>query len=202
MHCINCGNEINDFDIFCPYCGQRINNEQATETKTDIPQPRKKKELKFMSLPISKLLLMSITTFGLYELFWSYKYWKSVQAFQRKRISPFWRALFNGITNFMLFPIIAQYIKKKSKKEPEHILLAIIYIAFASCASLDNPFWLLSFLTIIPLIIIQERINDINANYKTNAENNEWSVANGIWMLPGMILLFLAIIGTFLPDAE
>ena len=49
-----------------------------------------------MFFPVSrfKLLVMSLVTFGLYEIFWFYKNWQLFKAKTGSDISPFWRTVF------------------------------------------------------------------------------------------------------------
>ena len=52
-----------------------------------------------MFFPVSrlKLLVMSLVTFGLYEVFWFYKNWQLFKAATVRDISPFWRTVFSGV---------------------------------------------------------------------------------------------------------
>lgn len=65
----------------------------------------------FMTLPIWKLVVLSLITFGLYEIVWFYKYWKTIKDSNGEKISPFWRALFAGFSGFWLFPILENILK-------------------------------------------------------------------------------------------
>ena len=48
----------------------------------------------FLYIPIARLILMSIASFGLYQFYWFYKNWRYIKERQGLNISPFWRAQF------------------------------------------------------------------------------------------------------------
>jgi len=51
--------------------------------------------LPFYCVSTMKFSILSLATFGLYELFWFYKNWAIVRARSDRDISPFGRALFS-----------------------------------------------------------------------------------------------------------
>jgi hypothetical protein len=52
------------------------------------------------------LWLLSVGSFGLYNIYWFYRNWQSVQKESSRKISPFWRALLTILFVLPLFSII------------------------------------------------------------------------------------------------
>ena len=84
----------------------------------------------FLYIPVSRLILLSMLTFGLYCYYWQYRNWGYVKEREGLTISPFWRAW------FWLFFVYA--LLKAIKKDPYYhqvaqpsfspLLLAIVAI--------------------------------------------------------------------------
>ena len=51
-------------------------------------------ELPYFSVSNRKLLVMTLSSFGLYGLYWFYKNWTIIQKRDSAAIRPFWRAFF------------------------------------------------------------------------------------------------------------
>jgi hypothetical protein len=52
-------------------------------------------EPRFLYIPIYRLVIMNIISFGLYECYWIYKNWKYIKERNRPDILPFWRGIFS-----------------------------------------------------------------------------------------------------------
>ena len=48
----------------------------------------------FLYIPVARLILLSILTFGVYCYYWQYRNWVCIKERERLSISPFWRAWF------------------------------------------------------------------------------------------------------------
>ena len=78
--------------------------------------------------------------------------------------------------------------------------LTCAYIAFAAMWQLPDPFWLISFVTFLPLLSAQGVVNQINSRGAPEHEpNNRFSGGNVVAMICGGLLLLLCLIGAFLP---
>jgi hypothetical protein len=79
--------------------------------------------------------------------------------------------------------------------------LALLYLLFNICGKSDEVnIFLIAFLGVIPLAIIQHKINIINEKNNLPAKVNNWNTANTIWTILGIIFLVLAIIGFCMPE--
>lgn len=149
----------------------------------------------FKTTSVKKVVILSILTCGLYQVVWFYNYWKTLEIKFGYKLSPFWRALFGGITCFWLFPILEKYVDAFKQKTFSGITYAILYLLLNFIYGLNGVLCLIGFLQLVIIADIQNRINEINAQYYPMAENNKWSVANTLWSLPFGILIFLFILG-------
>lgn len=150
----------------------------------------------FETLSVWKLFAMSVFSFGLYDFFWLYRTWKIVQKQIDYDISPFWRTFFCDITVFSLFIILNSYVKKHNNKEKfAPIILAFVFIILGVLLKLPDPFWLVSYLQVIILMFLQNKINKINQEFYPNAIQNKWSRKNIIVLIIGSICYTLAILG-------
>ena len=50
--------------------------------------------LPYFEVALGKVVVMSLVTFGLYELYWMYQQWKRVKIRTMEDLSPFWRTFF------------------------------------------------------------------------------------------------------------
>ena len=158
------------------------------------------RELYFKTTSISKIVILSILTFGLYEVVWFYNIWKTLYSNLDYKINPFWRAFFCSITNFFLFPIMSKYIEKYTNNEFPPIIFATLYLLLNATQRLNDPYWLISFCTIFIIIDIQNKINNINRQYFPEAESNSWNKANTIWSILAFVLWVLSFILLILPE--
>lgn len=154
-------------------------------------------ELWFETTPIYKIVILSILTFGFYDIVLLYNYWKVFNKKFGYAISPSCRAIFCGIYCFSLFPKLNKYIKTFNIPSFPPILLAIFFIFLSALYRLPNPYSILNSFTFVIFIIIQNRLNFINEQHFPNAKQNNWSLANTLWTIPCSILFFFYLIGTF-----
>lgn len=154
--------------------------------------------------PVSrfKLFVMSLVTFGLYEVFWFYKNWQLFKAATGYNISPFWRSVFSGIWCYFLFmeiKILAKSRRVHANFSP--FLLAVFGIWFRLCAKLPDPYWIVSFFSVIVLLPVQEIVNELNCVVAPNHNpNSRFSVWNILTIAVGGSLIVLAIVGTLMPQ--
>lgn len=154
-------------------------------------------ELWFETTPIYKIVILSILTFGFYDIVLLYNYWKVFKKKFGYAISPSCRAIFCGIYCFSLFPKLDKYIKTFNIPSFPPIWLAILFIFLSALYRLPNPYSILNSFTFVIFIIIQNRLNFINEQHFPNAKQNNWSLANTLWTIPCSILFFIYLIGTF-----
>jgi hypothetical protein len=154
--------------------------------------------------PVSplKLVVMSIVTFGIYELYWFYKNWKLIKQRTSRDIMPFWRAFFAFFFCYSLFREVTDSATSRSMSvgfSPG--LLAFVWIGLTLCWRLPDPYWLVSTVAVLALLPVQKTVNELNATvapgHDLNARFYGWNI---VGIAVGGLFLVFAIIGTFFPE--
>lgn len=153
---------------------------------------------------LSKLVIMSLCTFGIYEIYWSYKQWDAQRKRDQEAMMPFWRAFFAPLWGFSLFPRLQRIVTTYGGTAAwSGMGLAVAYLILHLLWRLPDPYWWLSQLSIVPILMVQRSINDLNAAVAPDAPRNDsYSGANVVIILLGGILFLLAILGTFFVPLE
>ena len=125
----------------------------------------------FLHIPIARLIIMSILSFGLYEIYWIYKNWKYLEKRDGLFIRPFWRAWFGVFYCHSLLKSIHGDVELNQVAHPKFsagplatgwVLLIIIASAFGrspgATGSIISAF-IPSFLCLAP---VQSYINEVN----------------------------------------
>jgi|CXWL01.1.fsa_nt_gi hypothetical protein len=173
-------------------------------TLVEDPDPTLIGEPAYFPVGIGKLVVMSVLTFGMYEVYWFYRNWKAVQHSHKVHLRPFWRALFYPLTSYFLFQRIAAESARLGIGESLQIsALAMGVFVISSLVRLPDPYWLLCLLSFLPLIPVQLVVNEINQRVAADVDQNRsFGVANFIGMIIGALLLVAVIAGMILyPDA-
>ena len=64
-----------------------------------------------------------------------------------------------------------------------------------------DPWWLLFYVTLVPLCLVQRTINEANARSPRPAPlNDRYSTLNRVGIGIGSILLFLVLVGLYFPE--
>ena len=156
----------------------------------------------FFSISPMKLTLMSICSGGIYLGFWYFMNWKLWKDYTKEDISVFWRWLFAII----YFHPLLKRIKKSGKTIGLEVSFAPLFITILDFAlfysyDLPDPYWIISFLTFLPILLVQETINQINEKVDPGGNKNDrYSVANILLIIVGGFFVLLAYYGAFLPD--
>ncbi|MGH1374134.1 MAG: hypothetical protein ACRBBW_18985 [Cellvibrionaceae bacterium] len=154
----------------------------------------------YFSVSPLKLVIMSIGTFGIYDLYWFYKNFCHIKQKNNLDIMPFWRAFFAPLWSYSAFDHIQNEMNEQ--EIPLNIyaaLFAVLYFLVQACWRLPDPYWLISifsFLLIIPANNATTRINQkTKPEFVQNSKLKGW---NWVAVLLGVPFMALAIIGTFL----
>lgn len=157
-------------------------------------------EAPLFAAAVPKLVLMTIATFGAYEVYWGYKHWKILEPRLNEPILPFWRGVF-GV--FFLYALtreinIAGKARGIEKPLPAEVL-AVLFFLLNLSVRLPDPYWLVAFLAVVPIAVVQRRANRVNAQEAPLSDRNSrirgW---NWLAVLIGLPLFVMAVIGTFL----
>jgi len=155
----------------------------------------------FFPITPNKLIIMSICTLGIYEIYWFYRNWKYLKIKKQLKISPFWRSIFSIIFCYSLFKHINNYAKEKGIEE--HISqgsLAFAYIIITLSIRLPDPYWIVSIIAFLPLLSVQKLINQLNHFKLQIVINNKYSGWNIFGIISGIIIWGLIILGILMPE--
>ncbi len=194
MSCPDCGKDVSDEAPRCIHCGRPLNGGTAGE-EGHVPA------FTFFPVATHKLVVMSICTLGLYELYWAYQQWKRIRLTSHESISPFWRAVFAPLWGFSLF----NHVKGIATGRHVHFgwsggLLGLTYLVLNVSWRLPDPYWLVSFTTFVPLAIVQKSINVLNAGELTKEDpNTSYTAVNIVVIAIGGLLVLFAVLGTLMP---
>ncbi|MFM7314392.1 MAG: hypothetical protein ACKO0M_14725 [Cyanobium sp.] len=109
-------------------------------------------------------ILLSLCTFGLYELYWSYRNWKQLRIAGLEDLRPFWRAVFAPLWGFSLFKRIrATATAAGVAANWQCNLLGTLYLLFAMARMLPEPWSLISLLGFVAIIPVQRTAQRVNA---------------------------------------
>ena len=157
------------------------------------------REMYFSVSPL-KLVIMSICTFGIYELYWYYKNWCLVKKRNMLYIMPFWRAFFAYFFCYSLFKRMRDTSEsQKSKKSIAAGPLATGWIVTTILWKLPDPYWLVTYFAVLFILPIQLVVNEINQiaspKHRHNRNFTGWNLAG---ILIGGPLFLLLLIGTLI----
>lgn len=155
----------------------------------------------FVAVSITKLVVMSLCTFGLYEVWWFYRNWRLA----RERGVDVWpvpRALFAVFFVYALFRAIRDYPDAFAPREDRFPAgpLAFGWIVVSLLYRLPDPYWLVSFCAVVFLVPVQMTANRINLAFAPRHDRNaRFTVLNWLVIVIGAVVLALTVIGAFMP---
>lgn len=147
------------------------------------------------AVSLRKLAVMSLCTFGLYELYWCYRQWDALRRREGETLSPFWRAFFAPLWGFSLFPRMQELTARHGVPATWPAGgLALAFLLLSAAWRLPDPWSLVSFGSFLPLLVVQRSVNALNAAVIPTAERNDrYSGWNVVIIVVGAILLAFAV---------
>jgi len=146
----------------------------------------------------SKFVVISLCSLGFYQLYWAYKHWDAQRRRDQEDLSPFWRAFFAPLWGFSLLPRLQRITAVYGAPATwSGSALALAYFLLGIAWRLPDPWWLVSILSFLPLLVVQRSINRLNALVAPDAPRNDsYSGLNVVLIVIGGLVLLLAILGT------
>jgi hypothetical protein len=165
----------------------------------DNPDPHgeAKKEPVYFPVSATKFIVLSLFSFGFYQLYWSYRNWKLEKARTGEKLSPFWRAAFAPLFSHSLFTRIRERATQASVSVGYSAgTLAVAYFALNVAWRLPDPFWLISVLVFVPFLPVRAAVAAINKKQAPQASrNSRFSVGNVVLVIGGGLLWYLVGLG-------
>ena len=180
--------------------GQAVSKEPADQEKDT--QPLGSDDLVspvFFPVSISKLIIMSVVTAGIYQFYWFYKNWSLIKVNKIRDIRPFWRTLIVVIFCYPCFKEIRLTAENlKLERSFAAGWLTVGWIIFASLNGSPDPYWIMSFIAVFFLVPVQSAANEINEMLVPGYDKNERFTAWNITAIViGGVYIFLALLGIF-----
>jgi hypothetical protein len=137
---------------------------QDKNLDANVTQPTNNvEEQKIINL--NKFIVLSITSFGLYPIWWIYKAWRFYQQKENIDIMPAARAIFSIFFLTSLFNKTLYFAKEKGYTENySSVGLFIGFIVGNLLAKLPDPFWLISIFSFVFLISPFKALNYAKQN--------------------------------------
>ncbi|WP_141453779.1 hypothetical protein [Pseudoxanthomonas sp. z9] len=165
----------------------------------------------FLAPPTLKLVVMMVFTLGWYAVWWFYRAWRAVRQHDRRQFNPAWRSIFALFYAYACFRAINRIAADgtREKRAPAG-LLAVAYVVLALSVLLPGPLWLLSPLSVLPLLPMNARARRYNqfvdaTVYRDEDGFNAWNwlgivVGGACWaiLMLGLLIYFLS---TLVPAA-
>ncbi|MBW6484897.1 MAG: DUF4234 domain-containing protein [Syntrophobacterales bacterium] len=160
--------------------------------------------------PVSHLVILSLVTFGFYNIYWFYRTWESIKSYTNADFRPGWRTFGLFIPFYNLFRIDGMFRHDiellrttvdgaKLIKKP--FLYGLSFVLFTGFLKLPAPFELLYFLSVWPLAGAQSHLN----SYWEKGQSELPKRTKLYWGEIALIIIgggffLMALIGSFIPE--
>ena len=167
-----------------------------------ISTPTGEGQFNFYTVGPLKFVLLALTTFGIFVLYWFYKNWDVIRQRENEAIWPFWRAVFTGLWTFSMGGRFHAYAAQRGfSLEFPYVPIGIAFLVANIAARADGPLAFLSyvgFLIVIPFDFAARRLN--GGGQLAEPTYGSFSALNVVWIIVGGILLLFALLGIFIGD--
>jgi len=169
-------------------------------------QQAQSSETLFLCIPLWRLIVLSIVTCKLYEVYWFYKNWRCIKERNGESIKPFWRALL-GI--FFVHRLLGRMhndreanVIQKPSFSPRKLATVWLILVIVQMISAYIPGTLAIFIaalipTFLCLLPVQRYINEVEEKRNGVQPSHPWSRGHIILIAIGIIywiLLFTVVI--------
>lgn len=158
----------------------------------------------YLYVPIARVIILSIVSFGLYEAYWIYKNWRYLKEREGLMIQPFWRGIFGIFFCHKLFERIHEDEQARAVQEPTFsasglatawVVLIIISNLLSRAPSLAASIvaaFIPSFLCFVP---VQRYINAVTEKRNPGQRYYGWSAGHIVCLVFGVLVWVLAFVG-------
>ena len=156
----------------------------------------------FFAVSVTKLIVLSLCTLGLYQVYWFYQNWKRIHAREDVAMLPLARAIFCIFYCYAAFRRIRDFRTQRGANTSLAAgELAAGWIIFTLLANIPEPYFLLSLLAVGFMAPVQATVQQINAEVApTSDQNRHFTAINWATVFIGGIFLLMAIVGSFLGE--
>jgi len=158
----------------------------------------------FLYISVSRLVVMSILSFSVYEMYWIYKNWRYVKERDNLNIRPFWRGWFGVFFCHSLLRRIHADEEARAIQTPLFspgglatgwVILIIISNAVSRAPGIAATIiaaFIPSFLCLVP---VQSYVNSVTHRRSPDQTYYRWSSGHVVCTLLGVIIWSLLLIG-------
>jgi hypothetical protein len=140
---------------------------------------------------IDKFVLLSVLTYGAYEIVWFFRNWRYVRDATGAEIRPWARALFAPLWYHRLLQTLGV---------PRVALLAASYLLITATWRLPDPWWLVSSLSVLSLVPAVATINRLNGKGARFAPTYGWRRRSIVVATLGALALPISYAGAVGPS--
>lgn len=155
----------------------------------------------FFAVSEAKLLVLSIFTLNIYQVYWAYQHWSRIRAEEQSKIYPFWRAVFGIFFCYPLFTRIGNRSQGVTGTAIAAGSLALGWVLLGLLWKLPDPYWLINYAAVLCLLPIQRAANQVNAaiapDHEPNAHFGKWDI---VLIVLGTVVWTMALFGMFYPE--
>ena len=149
----------------------------------------------YFSVARQKLIVMSVTTLSLYQIYWFYRNFQATNVRTGGGASPFWRAIAAPITAHGLFEGVRTDAQSRFiAVNWSSTGLAAIYFLLTLCCFLDYPWWTIALCSVFAVVPANATTEQINRRIAPAAPRNDrYSAMDGVAIAAGIALTILGL---------
>jgi hypothetical protein len=148
-------------------------------------------EVRYAPVRLGKFCVLSLATFGLYDIVWFYRNWRYVRDSEGSRVWPVARAFFGPLFYYGLL---------KRLSVPGPVGLAAAYLLLTALWRLPDPYWLFASLSFVALLPALSAINALNGGAAPEIPSYGWRKRSVAVACVGSVIFAFAGIGMFGPS--
>lgn len=204
--CPRCARPIEHLSSACNTCHwtrEVVSAPAAVVPVVAIPAVPAVPEPPFLFVPTAgyKLAVLSVTSLGIYQFVWLYRSWSRLRERGRADVSPFWRTVF---APFFVFDLCRRVATESGRRGAppawSSTTLGVGFFALSLAWRLPDPWWLVTYLSMVPLLPVLGTVNALNRQ-RLQPEDSNARLTGTNWAVitVGGLVLCLAVWGTLLP---
>lgn len=178
---------------------------QALSQEAGGPETERKGPLYYF-VPIGRMVLLSILSSGIYAIYWIYRNWRYLKERDALSISPFWRGFFGVFYMHKLLRAIHgdQQVRSLQPAAFSPGWLATGWVTLVVLGNIVSripepavafPFLLLSQLSFLFLIPVQNYVNGVNHMLSSKPQFHPWTGGDAVCLIIGLVFWLLVFIG-------
>jgi amino acid permease len=162
------------------------------------------REALFLHIPVARLIVMSIVSFGLYQAYWVYRNWRYVKERGDLGIRPFWRGVFCVFYCHSLLRRIHGDEEARAVQAPSFSpgALATAWVVLVVVANLVSrapgtaatmvAAFVPSYLCLVP---VQNYVNSVTERRSPGHPHHRWSSGHAVCLFVGLAVWALLLVG-------